>query len=165
MAVTSSVFNDCLIVIGSTPVTLDSTSYHHGIYIRSNAYAATLCQQIRNRRRATREPIPSHSNFGSIPTSRRKDPHLSSRQRLHTQDSRRSRPIQRLRIPLRARPRRPRSSVRRKETHRHRSTQQAYSGREKQVKGRPLTIRTPSRTTRYPRRTCSSRILLPTSIP
>ena len=62
----SLVLNDCLIVIGSTPVTLDSTSYHHGIHIRSNDHSMVLRQQSRNRQRTTRESIPSHSNLRSV---------------------------------------------------------------------------------------------------
>ena len=146
-------------------MTLDSTSYHHGIHIRSNPHSATLRQQGRNRRRITREPIPSYLNLGSIPSSRRKDPCLPPRQRLHIQNPRHSCPIQRLRIPLRARPRRTRASIRRKETHRYRSPQQTHASRKKQAKGRPLTIRTLDSTTRHSRRTHSRRILLPARIP
>ena len=146
-------------------MTLDSTSYHHGIHIRSNPHSATLRQQGRNRRRITREPIPSHINFGSIPSSRRKDPCLPPRQRLYVQNPRHSCPIQRLRIPLRARPRRTGTSIRRKETHRYRGPQQAHASRKKQAKGRPPTIRTLDSTASYPRRTRSSRILLSACIP
>ena len=146
-------------------MTLDSTSYHHSIHIRSNSHSATLRQQSRNRRQTTREPIPSYSNLGRIPTSRRKDPRLPPRQRLHTRDSRHSCPIQRLRIPLRTRPRRSGSSIRREETHRHRSSQQAYTSRKKQAKRRPCTIQTPICTTIHPRRTRSSQVFLSTSVP
>ena len=146
-------------------MTLDSTSYHHGIHIRSNPHSATLRQQSRNRRWTTREPVLSHTNLGRISTSRRKDPRLSPRQRLFVQNPRNSRPIQRLRIPLRTRPRQSRSSIRREETHRHRSSQQTHTSRKEQTKGRSPAIRTTGRATRYSRRTCSSRILLPTRVP
>ena len=146
-------------------MTLDSTSYHHGIHIRSNTHSATLHQQGRNRGWTTRESVSSHRNLGSISPSRREDPHLSSRQRLHPSKERHSRPIQRLQIPLRARPRWSRSSICREEMHRHRSSQQTYTSRKKQAKRWPSTILTPIHTTSHSGRICSSRILLQTRVP